>query len=579
LNILERLSAASKPGDTWDVLVLAALDGPQTLALYLDSSTEPRRPDPAADPKAREPMGAYLKSISVEGFRGIGASQTLELPPGPGLTLVVGRNGSGKSSFAEALELLVTGDTYRWANRAKVWREGWRNLHHKPAAIEAEIHVEGEKGATLVATSWKDDADLAAAETYVQIRGKVRMPLADLGWQQALLTYRPFLSYNELGSMLDEGPSKLFDALSAILGLEDLTEAQETLADARKAREKAHKDALHERDEVLGLLRPIEDKRAQTLVAAMETKSWGLDAAEAALTEALSGSSPDSDMQILRQLASLQSPTSDAVASVVHDLREAHKRVAASAGTLAARSKDLAEILEHALRFHTAHGDAECPVCGKRAALDAKWHDRQAKEVERLHELAREATEAQQAADAARKKALALPSPHPEALARVSKVGLDEAAATQALEAWLAGLASTSDLDELAHHIEQTAGPLDAATGILRTAATAELQQREDRWKPAVPALAAWLDQARKAQKGNEAVKPLKAAEAWLKQAASDIRNERFAPRKRPSRSGTSSVSRATSPSTTSSSPAPPPNAKSTCTSRWTAPKPPPWAS
>ena len=38
------------------------------------------------------------------------------------------------------------------------------------------------------------------------------------------------------------------------------------------------------------------------------------------------------------------------------------------------------------------------------------------------------------------------------------------------------------------------------------------------------------IDPAKKAQKGHEAVKPLKAAEAWLKQAASDIRNDRFAP-------------------------------------------------
>jgi DNA repair exonuclease SbcCD ATPase subunit len=36
---------------------------------------------------------------------------TLEVERGPGLTLVVGRNGSGKSSFAEALELLLTGDS------------------------------------------------------------------------------------------------------------------------------------------------------------------------------------------------------------------------------------------------------------------------------------------------------------------------------------------------------------------------------------------------------------------------------------------------------------------------------------
>ena len=36
-------------------------------------------------------------------------ARRLELVPGPGLTLVIGRNGSGKSSFAEAMEVLFTG--------------------------------------------------------------------------------------------------------------------------------------------------------------------------------------------------------------------------------------------------------------------------------------------------------------------------------------------------------------------------------------------------------------------------------------------------------------------------------------
>jgi hypothetical protein len=66
--------------------------------------------------------------LTAQGFRGIGPPATLDLTPGPGLTLVVGRNGSGKSSFAEGLELPLTGDTYRWSQRSKVWRDGWRNL-------------------------------------------------------------------------------------------------------------------------------------------------------------------------------------------------------------------------------------------------------------------------------------------------------------------------------------------------------------------------------------------------------------------------------------------------------------------
>ena len=128
---------------------------------------------------------------------------------------MVGRNGSGKSSFADALELLLTGDTYRWSHRAKVWKQGWRNLHHKTAAIEAEFFVEGDKP-TTVASRWKDDAELEAAETFAQTHGKPRMNVADLGWKAAVLTYRPILSYNELGSMLDDGPSKLYDALERL---------------------------------------------------------------------------------------------------------------------------------------------------------------------------------------------------------------------------------------------------------------------------------------------------------------------------------------------------------------------------
>ncbi len=85
-------------------------------------------------PRARPPT-VFLRTVEVEGFRGIGQPVTLNLVPGPGLTLVVGRNGSGKSSIAEALEMLLTGSNQRWAPpRQKVWAEGWRNLHHRPAA-------------------------------------------------------------------------------------------------------------------------------------------------------------------------------------------------------------------------------------------------------------------------------------------------------------------------------------------------------------------------------------------------------------------------------------------------------------
>ena len=84
----------------------------------------------------------YLGAITVAGFRGIGPATTLPLHPGLGLTLVVARNGSGKSSFAEGAEVLLTGTRLRWEGRTKAWKLGWRTLHQAhTASVSAQLLV------------------------------------------------------------------------------------------------------------------------------------------------------------------------------------------------------------------------------------------------------------------------------------------------------------------------------------------------------------------------------------------------------------------------------------------------------
>jgi hypothetical protein len=40
--------------------------------------------------------------------------------------------------------VLFTGDSKRWSDRSKIWKEGWRHLHQAhPAEIEAELLLEG----------------------------------------------------------------------------------------------------------------------------------------------------------------------------------------------------------------------------------------------------------------------------------------------------------------------------------------------------------------------------------------------------------------------------------------------------
>ncbi len=120
LRIVDRrLEATGALEHGWSLLVLGACESDASLTAVLEGrAPTTRRGIATAEKEPQDRPGAYLDSITVEGFRGVGPKRTLEIQPGPGLTLVVGRNGSGKSSFAEGVEILLTGTNSRWAKRS-----------------------------------------------------------------------------------------------------------------------------------------------------------------------------------------------------------------------------------------------------------------------------------------------------------------------------------------------------------------------------------------------------------------------------------------------------------------------------
>src|SRR5690349_13492314 len=73
-------------------LVLAAVAGEPDLDGLLAGGRAVPRPDSKAGRVT--PSGAFLSQLKVQGFRGIGKETVLNLPPGPGLTVISGRNGS-----------------------------------------------------------------------------------------------------------------------------------------------------------------------------------------------------------------------------------------------------------------------------------------------------------------------------------------------------------------------------------------------------------------------------------------------------------------------------------------------------
>jgi len=525
--ILERLDADDKLAERTRTLIIGACHG----ADALDATLEGKAPEPAKKAEVKAPAArhpAYIQSIEVRGFRGVGPPASLPVTTGPGLTLVVGRNGSGKSSFAEALELLLTGDNSRWSTRSAIWKEGWRNLHRSDARIDAEFVVEGAKGTTVVSRVWNPDAKLEEADTVVSAQGSKTSDLETTGWAGAVEMYRPFLSYSELGSMLDAGPSALYDALSAILGLEDLLEAEARLKEASKQRKKLSDEVKLALPPILERLATVEDERASTCIEALSAKTWDLQAVENAVVGTESADREESQLAVLRQLAVLEPPDADEVKTAADGLQAAASALREMGGTEAAKAHQTAELLQAALAYHETHGDQSCPVCG-RGALDAEWHTATEEEIGRLRRLAEHADLVHRLMEESLKSARAHVLPVPTVLSSASEIGLEVEDVIGAWKAWSAG-ASIEEPEALAQHLHASLPAVADGVERLKATASRELQRREDIWRPIATDLAAWLDTAKRARSGEEVLKDLGAAEKWIRTASNDIRNERFAP-------------------------------------------------
>ena len=422
LERFDRAPLAEEPA----ALLLAACESEASLTSQLDGAALPDASAPGETVlAAAEPAGAYIRSITVTGFRGVGPPATLTVEPGPGLTVIVGRNGSGKSSFAEALEVLLTGDLKRWEDLSAVWREGWRNLHApEPAEVTAEFLVE-EAGPTTVRRTWAQGATFGESTATVQAAGQKQAGLDRLGWSDALVTYRPFLSHAELEAFLGK-PSHLYDLLSSVLGLEDLTLAEERLTSARKERESGLTEVGKDLPGLRERLELADDERAQACLDALSGKSPDIERARVIATSA---AAVPADTQIgrLRQLSQLVVPSREQVQEAVAALGEAADMLAKTAASEAGQAQALMGLLGAALDHYRAHGPGDCPVCGRSGALDEDWRVHTEDAMARLGVQAAAAKQATTAADDAKTQARNVFLPVPATLSGPSVGDADPA--------------------------------------------------------------------------------------------------------------------------------------------------------
>ncbi len=508
-------------------LVLAALEGDDELENFLNSGSPApvaplRTPAPPEQPK---PVGAYLSSIEVAGFRGIGDKTSLSLQPLPGLTVVAGRNGSGKSSFAEALELALTGDSYRWKEKPAIWSSAWRNIHQTSlCALRIGLAVEGV-GATTVGLDWTDNAQLDERKTWTQRSGERREPgTVGLGWDAALDLYRPILSYEELSGLIQGGPSQLHDALDKILDLDQITDAAKRLTEQLAASKKPDDDAAKLKRGLKAALTDSDDERAAVALTQLGKHNPDLDGLVRLATG--TGEQTRGVVSRLRALTRTTIPAREAVEQTAAQLRQAVAAVATNSDLSLNLAERRTALLKRAVELHDQHGDMECPVCGE-GRLSASWHERVTTELARDHAHLNELRASREQLEQARRHARALLSQAPQ-LTELDGVNLATLPSViAAVQRWYQ---APEDDIELAGHLTQSYSELAEAFAVLHAEAAAVVAEREDTWAPIAQQLGEWVRLKQQVLAQTEAVQSLKQASTWVKENATTLRNQRLEP-------------------------------------------------
>ncbi|MEM6292331.1 MAG: AAA family ATPase [Myxococcota bacterium] len=494
----------------------AALDG----AL---AESSPAAAQPRAQPPTSAAAAVVLSSLQVRGVRGIAEASSRTVEPGPGLTLVIGRNGSGKSSFAEAAELALTGTCKRWEKKSVEWKAGWRNLHAKHAPlIRCGFSLEGV-GETKVTLRWKDGGEFEAMERTVTLRGEA-VDWAGLGWDASVQTHRPFLSYAELGALVEK-PSGLYDQLEGILGLEAVASARTRLSARKKTMSKALKQCDERRKELVEQLSGLEDPRAADCGALLAgRKAPDLKALSRILTGSDEGAGAET-IAALQGITQLRAPDVDRVGALVDALRGAIEAHESATTAQAAQASALVRVLGQALELTQAAGhDETCPVCS--APLSERWRAEAERRAAEAKALARGLAQSQLALQQAVADLRAQIRGVPPALTRAVE-GLDVESLRTRWQAWAE---APTEPRALAEHAEQRVLELADATRTLQAEAKALRDHLADAWAPVGEALGAWIGAARAVEPARPKVAALKKAEAWMKTVEGTLRAQRFEP-------------------------------------------------
>lgn len=178
-----------------------------------------------------------IERLEMSWFRGAGRSAVLAAKAKS--VAVYGANGSGKSTFADALEYVVSGGrlghlAHEYSGRKQVL--GIRNTH-APDGEQSAVHLDLDGAARVSA--------VIAASGTVAMEGEPDGALADV---QAWDLRTVLLRQDEVAAFIHAAKGSKYSVLLPLLGLDDLEQAaQNLLALGRAIEKRGELDVLRER--------------------------------------------------------------------------------------------------------------------------------------------------------------------------------------------------------------------------------------------------------------------------------------------------------------------------------------------
>ncbi len=534
--LLERLIADGLEGAPMVWMVLAAAESAEALDEVLADGTR-TRPLPERRPVEAEGDVArvYLRDVEVRSFRGVGPQSRLQFDVGPGVTLVEGRNGSGKSSFAEAVEVAFTGTSQRWSGKgSKEWTKGWRNVHATHAPRIVVRMVQEGLGQSQVERTWADPGNLDSGRSVYTGHDGQAVDLRQSAWAAALESYRPFLSYSELGDMLADGPGRVYQALLAGLGLEGYEAARKRLSEAINVRKKLVRESKDRAKALMATARTLAEAHPDEARFALAAELLGrrtqdLDALAALAAD---GTSADETSHLVAVASDTPPFSREQVTEAADALARAVDELAAVRDDASGRANDVARLLELALECASRQTFTSCPVCGEPRPLDDAWRTAATAAVEQSRTRAAQARAVEARVAEARGRLDAMTRDVPACIVRAADATW--APAVELRERWRSWLSAQppDDAARIAYIAEHGPAMADAFAG-LQAAAEEELRRRQDVWRPFATELAGWVVDAQAAARGKSVLSDLERARDWMANELVRHRDERFAPIKR----------------------------------------------